>query len=420
MNIRDLIAEGKSLETKEIKEDTKIRKKTEITYETVLENDSDFVIERKTSTTDKMLVCILSQGLLYLKDVKTGELKNGLSEKDILNFLSECNMNCYPKTLKYPIILNTVHLSDYLNWAIKNLDIVKELVNDKIFVRLNHYNFHNEFIDMNSDKLKDLKWCVKFLDGFPDTSWDYASYLYSTYTWLHTMEKLNCNRDKIMYNKAKMIQCNFDEFKHYNCRHNTITEIIRIGNLDFNNFTDYLCKLFNFEFLSIKDGYTSSIFSLTEYLDYFNMQIEMYGKIREKYPNNWLSSLKIMKGKYNIWKKLHEDERFLNITKQAKDLEYDNGEYCIIVPEKASEVVDEGSQLGHCVASYVNNILEKKTLILFMRKSNKKDESLVTIEYKNDIVCQYKGFADRAVTEKENSFIEEWCKVKGLDKSERG
>ena len=166
MNIKELIAEGKSLQNKKAEEVIKPKKKTEITYETVLENDSDFVIERKTSTTDKMLVCILSQGLLYIKDVKTGELKNGLTEKEIVNFLCDCNISCYPKTLKYKIKNGTTHLSDYFNWAIKNLDIAEELVNEKIFINLNSSAFKNEFINITWQQVKDLKWCIKFLDGF--------------------------------------------------------------------------------------------------------------------------------------------------------------------------------------------------------------------------------------------------------------
>ena len=66
MNIKDFINEGKTLEETEVikeNETTKSKVKNKPVYEVILENDSDFVLERKTTTTDKMLVCILSQGL---------------------------------------------------------------------------------------------------------------------------------------------------------------------------------------------------------------------------------------------------------------------------------------------------------------------------------------------------------------------
>lgn len=391
----------------------------------MLENDSDFVIERKTSTTDKMLVCILSQGLLYLKNVKTGELQNNLRADEVLKFLNDCPISSYPKTVKYPLKNGCTHLSEYLLWAMKNLNVAKDLVNSKIFITLNHYSFRDQFKNITPEQLKDLKWCVKFVEGFEHITkeWDYEDYLFHTYNWLHAMESLNCSRDKIMYNKDNMIELDFDYFKYYDSAHHTLlTDILKLGNLDFNNFIVYIKKISREEFLfHHESGYNrSSSFSISEYYDYLNMQNQMYGKIKEKYPNNWLTSLQIMKGKFNAWKQLHADERFLNNMDKIKELEYNDDKYCIIVPSKASEVVDEGAHLGHCVASYVDRIIEGETNILFMRKVDSKEESLVTIEYKNNEVCQYKGYGDRPVTEEENQFIEKWCKVKNLEKTERG
>ncbi len=54
MDIKDFIKEGKSLEVVEKEEqskETKIRK--DLVYETILENDSDFVLERKTEKTER-------------------------------------------------------------------------------------------------------------------------------------------------------------------------------------------------------------------------------------------------------------------------------------------------------------------------------------------------------------------------------
>lgn len=418
MDIKELIKEGKTLEKKDIEDETKKpRKKTEIFYETVLENDSDFVIERKTATTDKMLVCILSQGLLYLKNVKTGELQNNLNSKDILNFLGECPKSAYPTKIKYPLKNGVTHLSDYLLWAIKNLDTAKELVNKKIFINLDKSVFNNEFVKINDNKVKDLKWAYEFLDGFSGMDWNYSSYLYNTYNWLHAMEELGYSRDKIIYNKSKMIQCGFDLFKYFTFKRTDIIEILKIGNLDFNTFINYLVKLNNSEFLSMQSSYSYSrgaIFDIAEYRDYLTMQLDMYGKIKEKYPDNWLSSLQIMKGKYNIWQKLHKEEKFLHIHNTIKNWEYSDNKYCIRVPEKSSEIVDEGTHLGHCVGSYVDRIIKGETVIVFMRDANKPEESLVTVEVRDKAVVQYRGYADRLCTDEEKEFLKKWAKEKNL------
>ena len=61
-----------------------------------------------------------------------------------------------------------------------------------------------------------------------------------------------------------------------------------------------------------------------------------------------------------------------------------------------------------------------KTNILFMRKVNEPEESLVTLEFKDNTLCQYKGYGDRPVTEEEDKFLTKWCKEKNIEKAKRG
>lgn len=417
MDIKEFINEGKNLQNQNIEEVKKVKSKSQITYETVLQNDSDFVIERKTSTTDKMLVCILSQGLVYIKDCKSGKLTNNLKDKEIVNFLSECPIDKYPTTLKYGIKYNCTRLSDYFSWAIKHLPEAKELASHKLFYNLKSADFWAIPRDnITKDVIKDLVWCKNFLEQF-DLRYNIISHLNSCYKWLKDCEGIGINKDKIKYNieNFKVLDLDFITSLYRNTTFNYFTQVISLGNLEFNNFMNYLRQLKTVEFLPIKVNCYGTCFDLKEYYDYLNMQIDMYGKIKEKYPNNWLTTLKIIQSKYSMWKELHKDEKFLNENKKIKNLEYEDKDYCIIVPTKSSEIVDEGAHLGHCVGSYVNRIIEGQTSIVFMRKPDKKEESLVTIEVKNNQVCQYRGYADRNVTEEEFTFIQKWSKEKNLE-----
>lgn len=417
MDIKEFINEGKTLQNQDVEEVKKVKTKTQITYETVIQNDSDFVIERKTSTTDKMLVCILSQGLVYIKDCKSGKLTNNLKEKEIVNFLSECPMDKYPTTLKYKIKDGCTRLSEYFNWAIKHLPEAKELASHKLFYNLKSPDFWAIPRDnITKDVIKDLVWCKNFLEQM-NVTYNWNSYLNSCYKWLKGCESIGINKDKIKYNieNFRIVGLDIITSAVRKTGVNYFTETISLGNLEFNNFMNYLRQLKTVEFLAINVNCYETCFNLKEYYDYLNMQLDMYGKIKEKYPSNWLSTLKIMQSKYSIWKQMHKDEKFLNENKKIKHLEYEDKDYCIIVPTKSSEIIDEGAHLGHCVGSYVDRIISGQTSIVFMRKPDKKEESLVTIEVRNNQVCQYRGYADRNVTEEEFAFIQKWSKEKNLE-----
>ena len=57
-------------------------------YEVVLENNTDFIIKRRTATTDRELVILVSKGLYYIKDCKTGHIEE-LKEQTLNSFLRE-------------------------------------------------------------------------------------------------------------------------------------------------------------------------------------------------------------------------------------------------------------------------------------------------------------------------------------------
>lgn len=44
-------------------------------YEVVLENNTDFIVRRQTAATCRELVILVSKGLYYIKDCKTGHIE---------------------------------------------------------------------------------------------------------------------------------------------------------------------------------------------------------------------------------------------------------------------------------------------------------------------------------------------------------
>lgn len=60
---------------------------------------------------------------------------------------------------------------------------------------------------------------------------------------------------------------------------------------------------------------------------------------------------------------------------------------------------------NNCVASYIDRVIDGECHILFLRKKNKPNESLVTIEVVNNHIVQAKRKFNEPVTDKEQGVI---------------
>ena len=102
----------------------------------------------------------------------------------------------------------------------------------------------------------------------------------------------------------------------------------------------------------------------------------------------------------------------------SRSLEYisDDEAFLIRLPECPEDVVAEGNNLHHCVASYVDRIKNRDTTILFVRKKEAPDESYFTMEVKNDCVLQLRGYCNTTSYSRElRDFIRHWAKTKKID-----
>ena len=92
MNIKDFIIKG-DIPPKEQKTTNRSGGGTEYTFTIAYENDTDFILQRKTQKTDKMLVCLVSQGQIYIKDNIKNTIENVTHEDQIKKFRT----GLYPK-----------------------------------------------------------------------------------------------------------------------------------------------------------------------------------------------------------------------------------------------------------------------------------------------------------------------------------
>ena len=142
-----------------------------------------------------------------------------------------------------------------------------------------------------------------------------------------------------------------------------------------------------------------------ELLDYCNMMSKISPKY-EKYPKNFLTTHKIATRNYNRLKEVFIEEDFKKVIDLKLEHTYDN--YKIVYPKTTQDIKDEAVQQNHCVASYIQNVIDGKTHIVFLRDKENIERSLVTLEIKNYKVVQAKGKFNRDVTREEQSIINKY------------
>lgn len=96
-------------------------------------------------------------------------------------------------------------------------------------------------------------------------------------------------------------------------------------------------------------------------------------------------------------------------------LEYEDEEFKIILPRSPEDVQDEGDQQGHCVANrFMDMIAAGDTCVVFMRRSDRPNHSLITIEIRNNCIRQACIYDNDPVPERYRPWIKNWAAMKGV------
>lgn len=142
---------------------------------------------------------------------------------------------------------------------------------------------------------------------------------------------------------------------------------------------------------------------LGELKDYNRMLSEMSTHKYEKYPKYFLSMHSIVCRNYN---RLNHQFPVDDFTKRVdKKMEYKFKDYIFIYPETPDEIKDEAVQQTNCVAGYIQDVLDGKCHIVFLRNKNTPKQSLVTIEVKNNQVVQALRAFNKPISSSEQTAI---------------
>lgn len=402
LKVKDFLIDINQINTKP--KETKIKTQTKPEYEVILQNDTDFVLHRKTATTDKNFVFLISQRTFYIKDNKTEEVEL-LNEAKIRKFFQ-------------PIYYDRLDILNQVAWWSGSPERMSQRMTDissnSAMQKMYQYGIYadkgkaktwNEWFD---DNTKLFKYCYdKCKESTTDNKNRFEKILPIA---IDIDKKINFNNAKYFIDKFCESNVKMDLYLGYSRTDTSLFfKPFNEYHLDFNRYVDYLtCDLYTQGIVELNNDI------LNDYVDYLKMQEYLYGKVREKYPKYLKTDHDVMALKHRIYKINENELAFVRIENKHKWLEYNDKTYCIVLPNSAMDIVDEGVNQNHCVASYVDDVVQGNTLIAFMRYTNEPDKSLITIEVKDGEIKQAKGFTNRAVIDEEKEFLIKWAKQKKL------
>lgn len=115
--------------------------------------------------------------------------------------------------------------------------------------------------------------------------------------------------------------------------------------------------------------------------------------------------------------KQEQSKRFKKMQEIRKEhYELIGENFSVLVPEKLSQIVDEGIALHHCVKTYTDRVASGETTILFFRRSNDKNTPFYTIEVRNNVIIQIHGFGNKWIGNDLDAarFMYRYCKYKNI------
>lgn len=127
----------------------------------------------------------------------------------------------------------------------------------------------------------------------------------------------------------------------------------------------------------------------------------------EKKPdkqNNFMREYVETKKTYELNKKQYEDNRLRqNYALHSKAFEFTFGEYSVVVPTCAKDIVDEGQNMHHCVGGYVGRVVNGETYIVFIRKTETPDKCYLTCQvHTNGEIGQYYLAYDNRISKQDD------------------
>lgn len=148
--------------------------------------------------------------------------------------------------------------------------------------------------------------------------------------------------------------------------------------------------------------------------DYARMMTDL-----ERTPERFPTSLKkvhdIASMNYRVVEDHVKKRGFARRSEELQELTHTGRRFSFVLPKEPRDLVQEGTSLHHCVASYVDDVIRSHCAIVFMRSNRELDKPHVTIEVRDNRIVQARGQSNRVCTQEEKDAIRAWSRAKELE-----
>lgn len=118
--------------------------------------------------------------------------------------------------------------------------------------------------------------------------------------------------------------------------------------------------------------------------------------------------------------------RYQKYLKMLQDFAKEDDKFTVVIPQKLSEIVDEGAAMHHCVGSYTGQVSNGETFVFFLRKKENPEQCYVTFNIvpaqRKRSSCTHKWCMDQAFASYDRKpkkeaieFIREWAEEKDVE-----
>lgn len=176
-----------------------------------------------------------------------------------------------------------------------------------------------------------------------------------------------------------------------------VSLILHYNKFNLKQLISYLDKIATYEAIDVNRSF------INDYLDYYSQMKSITAKV-DRYPNNFLTTKRIASRNYDRFSVIYDEIAYAKNCYNPS-MEYTRDGYTIIYPKTTQDIKDEGARMHHCVASYVNSVMDGKCDIMFLRYAEHPEEPLVTLEVRNGKVVQARRAYNVAPSREETDFI---------------
>lgn len=160
---------------------------------------------------------------------------------------------------------------------------------------------------------------------------------------------------------------------------------------------------------------------MVSYRDYLDMSKGLKVDLTHKsvrFPKNCVEAHDKILTRFNAVKQQVENEQFIEAVRPIYETlrltSFEKDGFCIVLPQKRSDLITEGQSLNHCVGGegYYRNHIAGKKLIFFVREISNRAKPFFTMEVDmtDYRICQLYGFGDCSAPPDVRKFAEAFVK----------